>query len=497
MAKSLMPNFCKRACASLGAMLLLGSALAPVSALASGFEIPGNTAAGLGRGNAWTVGVNDASALAHNPGALSRIKGTRIFLNHQTVWDQAKFTRAKSGITQTNVTATSAAEAQKPVENASNPFALGAMFVATSDFGLEDWTFAVGGYGPSAVGQRKFPVQGGQRYMLTELDSIVAYLSAAAAYGKKDHYGIGVTLQVATMERTNMSLVVDAATGGSLNPYYGTNDVEATVQMDDPLAFSAIVGGWLRLNDNIELALSSRVMPVSFQAEGTVGIRNAPGGATFTDVQLSMTDPKASMKLNLAPTIAAGVRYRGLADDGKGGQKEKWDVELNAVYEMWSVLKAFDVKMSGQINLFAATEMPDVYIAKNWKDTLSLRLGGTYWVNDQLGLSAGTYVEQGATPEGYEHLDFSSFDRLGVGLGARWNTERVQIAVGYNHVFSESRVVDELNGKVYQTRPLDGCPLNVQGEKCDSGKGWSGVPSNAGTFDQGYDLVSASVGWKF
>lgn len=486
-----------RRSATVATALALSCGFAAGNAQAAGFEIPGNSAAALGRGNAWTASVDDGTAIAHNPGALIKQKGTRLTLSHQTIWDHATFTRAESGIKQDPVANTDPAAALKSVSNSQTPFILGGFFAASSDFGLENFNFAVGMYGPSAVGQKKFPTSGGQRYMLTELDSIVAYISAAAAYGKADHYGVGVTLQLATMERTNMSLVVDASTGGALNPYYGTNDVEATVKMNDPTSFSAIVGGWFRPVPQVELALSSRVLPVTFNAEGTVGIRNAPGGATFTNAQLTMTDPVAKMKLNLAPTVAAGVRYRGLEDDGKGGQKERWDVELNAVYEMWSVLKAFDVKMSGQINLFAATEMPDVVIAKNWKDTLSLRLGGTYWLSDQLGLSAGTYVEQGSTPEGYENLDFTSFDRLGLGLGARWKGERVQLAVGYNRVFSESRTVSELDGKVYQTRPLDGCPVNAQGEKCDSGKGWSGVPANAGKFEQSYDVLSGSVTVKF
>jgi long-subunit fatty acid transport protein len=106
-----------------------------------------------------------------------------------------------------------------------------------------------------------------------------------------------------------------------------------------------------------------------------------------------------------------------------------------------------------------------------------------------LRVSAGGYWEQGAVPDNYSHLDFPSFDRIGVGTGLRYDSGNLQLALSYAHVFQETRTVDERFGKVFQQRPLAECPGGCGG--------YSGVPVNAGTFETGFDLLSWSVAWRF
>lgn len=468
--------------AVLGACTLLSS-----HAAAAGFEIPGNSTAGLGRGTAFAVSADDGTAVAYNPGALSRQKGTRLLWSHQVLWSHESFTRGPSAYKQSNIPGTTAAEAREPSENQSPIFPLGAFLAASSDFGLEDWTFAVAGYGPSAAGYKEFNVMGGQRYMLTKLDALMAYASAAVAWGKKDRFGIGATLQYAMMPKTHLSLVIDGATGGAVNPYYASNDVVATIRLSDMSAFSAILGGWLRLTDRLEVALSGRVMPVEFNATGDLSLANdrAGAGAAFTPEKIAVTNSTAAMTMKIAPTATLGARYRGL--DAAGA--EKWDAEVNVVWEGWSVIDQYDVQNGGMINLFAAQASPDVSIQKRWKNTWSVRAGGSVQVAEGLKVSAGGYWEQGSVPKNYEHLDFPSFDRLGLGTGVRWEGKQLQLGLSYAHVFQETREVSESYGKVFQERPLSPCPANCGG--------LSPVPVNTGTFETGYDQFSASVGYKF
>ena len=95
-------------------------------------------------------------------------------------------------------------------------------------------------------------------------------------------------------------------------------------------------------------------------------------------------------------------------------------------------------------------------------------------------------------PKGYEHLDFLSFDRFGLGFGATGTFGPVKLGVSYSHVFQEDRRVSEDYAKVFQVRPLDPCP-----GKCDGGKGWSGVPANAGTYESSYDMMSVALQGTF
>ena len=128
-------------------------------------------------------------------------------------------------------------------------------------------------------------------------------------------------------------------------------------------------------------------------------------------------------------------------------------------------------------------------IQKRWQNTWSVRAGGSAEVAKGLKVSLGGYWEQGAVPQNYEHLDFPSFDRLGVGTGVRWQGEHMQAGLSYAHVFQETREVSETYGKVFQERPLSPCPANCGG--------LSPVPVNNGVFETSYDQFSATVGYKF
>lgn len=473
------------AVSALGIVVALAVVPAP-PALAGGFEIPDNGTMSTSRGGAFTVRADDPTAIAHNPGGLSRLSGTNILLNETLTWRHVTFSRAPTGMPET---VDYGSDPLAPAENQKPLFPLGLMFVATSDFGLDDWTFGVGVYGPSASGAAKYPVDGGQRYMLTGLDSTMLYISAAVAYGHEDCFGVGVTLQYVMAPEVKMRMVVDGSPFGVLNPYYSGNDVEAVLVLSDMASFSALIGGWWRPLPELEVALSGRVVPIYLNTEGTFALHNVPGQTVFTEDRLHVTDSKAQLDLVLPPTARLGLRYRFLDDVGA----EVFDVELDVVYEAWSMMERYHVKVDGQINLFAGAEAPDVIIEKRWQDTVSVRLGGTWAVlGDDLGISLGGFWESGAVPNNYEHLDFLSFDRFGLGLGVRGKIGPMILTAAYQHVFQEDRTVTEANSKVYQVRPLDPCP-----EACDGGKGWSGVPSNAGTFESGYDMLSLGVQASF
>lgn len=467
----------------------------PHLALAGGFEVGVNGSRAVARGGAFTARADDLTAIEHNPAGLVKLRGTHVLLSHNTVHAPMKFTRAPSqiaGSSTATVKSTGATvNALDPQENQTPWFALGGQLVAASDFGLKDWTFAVGVYGPSGSGHQEWSVNGGQRYMLTALDVLLVYYSLAAAWGKQDHYGFGATLQLAHQPRTNLSLVLDGTTGDStksdLAPFYSTTDVESTISLAAPPAPTAILGAWWRPIPSIELAASGRVAAVQLHGKGDISLRNTPTGAAFTQDKLAVPGESARLDLVIPPTAKLGARYRHL-----DGDQERFDVELDLVYEAWSMLEQYDVRLTGQIKLFADKKAPEhVIIAKAWRDTVAARLGGTYRVKDTpLSISAGTYVENGATPNNYSHIDFASFNRLGLSGGVHADVGPAQLSLAYMHVFQETRTVSETYGKVYQQRPVAQCPQDCPGP---DGVHYDGVPANAGTFVSSYDILSASV----
>lgn len=466
---------------------------APSWAKAGGFEVGVNGSVAASRGGAFAVRADDLTALAHNPAGLLRLRGTHVMVSHNTVYSSMKFTRAPTAMTHepfpVDPATGKAADPLAPVTNQTPWFALGGMLIAATDFGLENWAFAAGIYGPSAAGHQEWPETGGQRYMLTKLDVMLVYYSLAAAWGKRDHYGLGLTLQLAHEPNTELALVVDGdnRTNPSVySPYYSDNDVLANIRMSAPPAITAIAGGWWRIAPNWEVGASGRIVPAYLKSSGDFTLSRTTTGAQWTTKQLTVDGKAARLDLVIPPTAHLGLRYRGL-----DGATERWDVELNGVYEAWSMLNTYEVQLDGVIKLFAAKEAPNVVIAKRWKDTLAVRLGGSYHIpNSALSLSAGSFYETGAVPNNYSHLDFPSFDRLGLSGGVQAKVGRFDLSLAYTHVFQGTRTVAELYGKVFQQRPVVPCPDNCTGP---DGSKIEGVPVNAGTFASSFDVLSASV----
>jgi long-chain fatty acid transport protein len=455
----------------------LGIAFAAVSsstAHAGGFEIPDTGARAAGRGGAMVAGADDLTALHYNPGALARQRSTNFLYNHNLVFHRATFTRAP-------LTAEVWGEDRTfdPVENRRKVFPLGLFAVVSSDFGLRNWTFAAGVYGPSAVGRHDYPAYGAQSFQLTRMDVLLAYYNVAAAWKLRDVFGIGVSVQYVDMLRMKYALVVDSRAVPGLNPTPddGGTQLETQLNLKDRTAATAQIGLWYRPHRRVELGLASRVIPVFLRPEGGVSVDRP---------ELVTGDIRVSMPLVLPATLRGGVRY--IHDVGTGAASRKWfDLELDVVYENWRSIKSFDLDLSGAIS---GQELSDLKIEKKWKDTVSVRLGGDFFaLPPYLTVRAGGYVETPTQDPEYAHLDFPAFLRGGVGAGLTAGAKGIYGTVGYMHVFQQARNVSEAQGQVFQQRPLAPCPA-----ECD---GLSGVPANAGRFTSSFDLLNLGFEIRF
>jgi long-subunit fatty acid transport protein len=456
------------------------------SARAGGLEVPERTPLGLARGGAVVASVEDPSAVDLNPGALTKLRGAHLYYSHEVTWQRVRFTRAETAIPQDpNVVASQ--DPFAPVSNQSDPFALGVMLAASHDLGLDDWTFALSLYGPHGAASQSWPKAGGQRWMTTGYDGVMLFPGASVAWGRSN-FGVGATLQAATMPELKYRLVVDGTTGDTLAPLAGATEVEAELKVSDPFAPTALVGAWFRPTPWLELAASGRALPVRFEADGDFSLKNVPGQGAFTPEQLAVPGAAARTTLTLPATAKLGVRVR---DAAQVPGAERWDLELDAVWEGWSVMNDQRLELDGEIRLFGAEPVPDVVLPRRWRDTLSLRLGGAYapWPG-RLRLHAGGYVERGAVDERYAHIDFPSFDRAGLGLGlevgfALGGGRRLTVAAGYAHVFQATQNPEERTAKVIQHRPLAPCPA-----ECD---GRSAVPVNPGRIESSFDQLGLSL----
>ena len=453
----------------------LGSAvLATNTAHAGGFEVPDTGARAAGRGGAMVAGADDLTALHYNPGALARQRGTSFLYNQNLVFHRATFERAPLTADVWGVD-----QDFEPVRDRRKVFPLGLFAVVASDFGLRNWTFAAGIYGPSAVGRHDYPQYGPQSFQLTQMDVLMAYYNVAAAWKLRDVFGIGVTIQYVDMLQMKYSLIVDSRAVTALNPTpeaTGTQ-LETQLNLKDRTAATALVGLWYRPHQRIELGLASRVIPIFLRPSG---------GVTVDKPELVTDAIHVTMPLVLPATLRGGVRY--IHDVGAPGKSRKWfDIELDVVYENWSSIDSFDLDISGEIS---GQPLSNLTIDKKWKDTVSVRLGGDIFaLPPYLTVRAGGYFESPTQDPEYAHLDFPAFLRGAVGAGLTAGAKGIYGTVGYMHVFQKTQAVSEVQAQVFQQRPIAPCP-----DRCD---GLSGVPANAGTFTSSFDLLNFGIEVRF
>lgn len=459
------------------ALLVLGLAgvtAAPQHVHAGGFEIPDLGARSLGRGGAFAVGASDLTALHYNPGKLAALGGTRFLYSHNLIWHNTTFQRAALS----DAWGDDAGYQFALAENGQKLFPLGLSGFIGSDFGLKNWMFAAGVYGPNAVGRHEYPDYGPQSFLLTKMDVLMIYYSLAAAWQLPKKFGVGVTLQYVDMASMQYALVADSAVTPNLNPIPDENSTQLIndLQLKDRAGFTAIAGLWGRPHPRLELGAGGRVIPVNM---------NPRGGVSTDKETLISDDVTASMTFTLPVTLRGGIRY---LHPMKGKPElERFDIELDLFWENWGQLDAYYIDFEGAIN---GQPIADQVIEKNWRDTFSVRLGGDVNLLDgHLTLRAGGFYETGASHPDYAHLDFPSYNRGGVGGGLTGSFRGVSLTVGFMHIFQQRQEISEQFGKGFQLRPIAGCP-----ERCD---GLSGVPANAGVFDSSFDTLGFSLGFHF
>ena len=467
-----------------GAALVLGAAR---SASAGGFEYPFQGTHALGRGGAFTAKADDPSAMYWNPGKLSLLRGTRFLYNHNFSELTLRFDRPPELDRRGNVICFGTTSEKEGF------FPLGLSAFVTSDFGLEDWTFGLGLVGPNAQGTSRFDAgpESPTRYSYISKDVMMVYYTASVAWRWKDLFGVGVSLQYVDMMRLRYSLVVEGPdpTGG--NAVHNQMDLVTKVDMSDRVGFSALVGAWVRPLPFLEIAASARVVPVWIDAEG-----DAEFIGTSNSLFANMVEPasvRAQLSYTMPVTVQVGVRYI----HEKAG-REVFDIELDFVWEQWSVLDAFRFGFGGRLVQLTAPDRDDPSITRvadeirvddfrlprNYRDTYSLRLGGSWNVlPEHLTLSAGLLWESAAQPEAYTMVDFASYERLGVAFGVSGRWKGLELSLSYAHVFLLPRNVCPSEGRIFEQR-LD--PLR-------NGKMLDGPVVNAGHYEGAYDVISVGL----
>ncbi|HYJ08364.1 MAG TPA: outer membrane protein transport protein [Polyangiaceae bacterium] len=480
-------------------LTLLACGTLSSEALASGYFNGAKGARAAGRAGAFTARADDLSAVSFNPAGLSHLESTLIQVGNRFSYNAHSYQRAPTldwGDTDNGIPRyVEFAE----VENGAPWQLLDPILGVASKLGLRDWTFALAAFSPAGVAREEYPIGGGQRYMMVEREAIILNYSATAAWQFRKTFGLGASLQWIAVPKLEYALVIDGSpypkTG---NPVASELDMLATTEGADYFTLNAVLGAWYRPAPFLELGISGQVVPTQMTTDSTLSVKAVNSGLVGDVELLREGKPADDVRITfpMPLTFRGGVRYRHLEAD-----RELFDLELDATYETWSHVERFVVESDGLIANYQEQLIPigRIEIEKQWRDTLTLAVGGDYAViPDRLTVRGGAYYETAVAEDAYANVDFAGGPFLGFALGASLYFGSFEVAAAYEYRHQPALSVAEGDARVYQEVPGSPCVAPYTGPEChDAYQGLPAPAVNAGTYRARHHVASLDVLYRF
>lgn len=388
------------------------------AARAAGLEHPEVGAVALGRAGADAAEPDHGLALQLNPAGLARQPGLRATVDGRVAWQRVTFAPATG---------------EAPVSNDGAPFWAPSLVVsygrgATGP--LAGLTFALGATGPSAIGKLGYPAAGAQRYALVSSDTTIVYWSGAVAAAFNRWLAAGVTVQLVHGRARFEQAVWSGETAGT-DPAFDT-----LARFDGTSGFipTAILGVTARPTERVAIGLAFRP-GFTFEAGGTL-TTELP--ATAQAIAAHQVGSRATFVLPLPDVVRAGVLVRPSA---------RWLVEADVVLERWSSLRALELRPEGitiaSDNLGTSKPLPNLVCPKSFEDAFSVRVGAEVTLAAGLRARGGVLHETSAVPLASTSVDFPTWERDAVTLGASIALPRLPVFldVAYAHHFQGARTV--------------------------------------------------------
>jgi len=284
-----------------------------------------------------------------------------------------------------------------------------------------------------------------------------------------------------------MAIMGPASYSNQNSPVNNSNDIITDVDVSDWASFSMLAGFWVRPFQfykplkKLEIGFNARVVPYEVNATGDI---NVSGNDQSVYANVSQTIP-GELSFTFPCHIQTGIRY---AYDWQG--REVFDVELDYVWENWSAMDAFNMRLLEDTEVAGAKmSAMDVTIQRNNVDTHSVRLGGQWNAIDPwLTVRAGAWWESAAQPYAWTNLDLPSWERYGLAIGASTNIYGFEIGFSYNHIFQMPR--DVTNGGITQ-QIMD--ITSVDGEPGTVMRG--GYAVNNGHYESSIDVFTIGMSY--
>ncbi len=437
-------------------LVVLAGLLFSTPAYAGGFFLPVRGARALSHGGATVVSGDDLNAQWSNPATLWR-SSARV-----AAWVDFGIINLNATFQRANLQQVIDWDDRYPngfPKVSSNQWFPDPSFAIGSNFGLKQWMFVLGVYGPYA-GTTSWPNDdprcpagqsaadcatqcyqdpgscqwnlGPQRYSLIKPDRLLLHYQVSVAYRpiKQLSFGVGVFLASFMMTERMKISAYPGIFGWAEDP---TLDATIELKATDWVRPGAVIGVWGRPVKWLELGISY-LTPLSVGAKGTIHVR-LPSSYYFNDV--SVSGDKIRLETDFPMILRAGVRYVH--------PKELFDVELQVNWENWGTHDAIVVKPREQI-LFTNVPGLGTYrvktftVREDFHDTVSVHLGTSFKAyKDYLQVRAGYFWEMGAVPDQTYTVQVIDSDKHGVGFGVSGQYWKMRLDVTYAYIHLNNR----------------------------------------------------------
>lgn len=436
------PTPLRRPSARRGAFCFLAAlavCLAPALGWASGLYLPGRGVKPLGRAGAYIASSGgDLNSLWYNPSGLAGLEGTTLTLDVAIIdlafeFDRAPRTRDNGEVT-----------TYDPVSSSAAPIADPQLLVGGKLPWLgDDFSWGFGVYAPY-TSPATFPEDGAQRYTLVDSNgSLLVFLNGGLGWQVSENLrlGFGVQNVVATLKQVSVSSGYAGVFGDQEDEDL---DLLSRVDINSYFSPSANFGLWIKLFPGVEGAASVQ-LPARLSDSAAKLTTRLPSHPAFDDAYLDGDTLQASLTL---PLIARGaLRYN----------HSKFDVEVAAVYEAWSMLDEIsivpndifvrDVRGVGDI------KVQPLNVPLNYQDAFSVRAGFDFKLTDRATARGGYTYETAAIPDAYYSVRFADGDKHMFGLGGSWASDNWTLDASFAYYLMPDRVIT--NSQTRQINPTD------------------------------------------
>ncbi len=362
----------KKIVTSLACLCLLG-----MQANAAGYRVSLQGQKQIGMAHAGAGLALDASSVFFNPGGLCFTPNS-LSVGGNLLMPRIQFL---DGPTQTTTNA---------VANNGTPFSIYANYGITKKL-----SFGLGAYSPYGS-KVEYPAAWTGRFALTSISLQAIYLQPTLSYKINDNIGVGAGFIYGT-GKVNLQRDLDL-----LN----ANGKYANLELDGAAKGMGAKFGVYYQKNKFSGSLNYQTL-VNMKAENKSAIFNNVPVAASASIPATNT---FTTTLPLPGELTLGLGYK---------INKKLTVVADYILTQWSVYDTLGIDFGTN-----TTALADSRSARMYKNTSTVRIGGSYMINNKITARAGAFYDQTPIQDGYVTPESPDNNRVGGTLGASYNANK-------------------------------------------------------------------------